>query len=84
MLAVLVLGALSLSALAFASVGDFKMAVVMGVLDVASAAAIVYQSVCLGRTIYHALEILTKKLDLLSVKATDTQLITATSASGEA
>jgi hypothetical protein len=78
------LGGFSLSALAFASLGDFKMAVVMGVLDVASAAAILYQNVCLGRTIYHALEILTKKLDLLSVKPTDTKLITATSTSGEA
>jgi GT2 family glycosyltransferase len=82
-LAVLVLGALSLSALAFASLGDFKMAVIMGALDVVSAAAILYQNVRLGRTIYHALEILTKKLDLLSVKGTDTKLTAATSAIGE-
>jgi GT2 family glycosyltransferase len=82
-LAALVLGALSLSAFAFASLGDFKMAVVMGALDVASAAAILYQNVCLGRTIYHALEILTKKLDLLSVKGTDTKLTAATSVIGE-
>jgi hypothetical protein len=77
------LGALSLSAFAFASLGDFKMAVVMGALDVATAAAILYQNVCLGRTIYHALEILTKRLNLLSVKATDTKLTAATSALGE-
>lgn len=47
--------------------GLTKVAVATGVLGAVSAAIILYQQFCLGRTMYHVLEIVAKKLELVPV-----------------
>lgn len=47
--------------------GLTKVAVATGVLGAVSAVVILYQKFCLGRTMYHVLEIVAKKLELVPV-----------------
>lgn len=82
-LAIVALGTCSLLTIVFIILGNSEVAVATVMIGVLSAAAIMYQNFCLGRTIYHVLEIVAKKLDLLPANATDTRVALA-SAIGEA
>jgi hypothetical protein len=45
--------------------GLTPVAIATGVVGIVSAAIMVYQNFCLGRTMYHVLEIAAKKLQLV-------------------
>lgn len=68
-LAAIALGVCSLIGIASIILGIPEVAVAMGVGGVLTAAAILYQNYCLGRTLYYSLEIVAKRLHLLPISA---------------